>query len=337
MMRVSRLSILLIALMLLALLSTAAGQQSQATNIRPSPHVGVSKSGAAYLFCYFKGNGEDGLHLAYSRDGLIWQPLNNDHTLLRPTVGKDKLMRDPHITTGPDGMYHMVWTTSWTDPVIGYATSRDLIHWSEQRAITPMAHEPDVRNVWAPETFYDASTRQFLLFWSSTIPGRFPETDDSGGNKLNHRIYYTTTKNFREFTPTKILYNGGFNVIDATIVNDAGRYIMFLKDETLRPVVQKNIRYAISRRAAGPYGQASTPITGRYWAEGPSAIKIGRRWIVYFDKYRERRYGAVASTDLKQWEDVSAQVQFPTGARHGTVLRISPVVLTRLLELNNSK
>ena len=25
-----------------------------------------------YLFSYFKGNGEDGLHLAYSNDGLKW-------------------------------------------------------------------------------------------------------------------------------------------------------------------------------------------------------------------------------------------------------------------------
>ena len=31
-----------------------------------------------YLFSYFKGNGEDGLHLAYSNDGLKWTSLKND-------------------------------------------------------------------------------------------------------------------------------------------------------------------------------------------------------------------------------------------------------------------
>lgn len=30
-----------------------------------------------FLFAYFKGNGEDGLHLAYSRDGLRFEPLKN--------------------------------------------------------------------------------------------------------------------------------------------------------------------------------------------------------------------------------------------------------------------
>jgi predicted GH43/DUF377 family glycosyl hydrolase len=287
-----------------------------------------------YLFAYFKNNGEDGLHLAHSRDGFAWQALNNDQSLLKPVIGTDKLMRDPHITVGPDGAYHMVWTSSWTQPVIGYATSRDLINWSEQRAITPMTHEPDARNVWAPETFYDADAKQFVLFWSTTIPGRFSETDDSGGNKLNHRLYSTTTKDFIQFTPTKLFYNNNFNVIDATIVRDAGRYIMFIKDETRLPTAQKNIRVATSNRAEGPYSSASPPITGtNYWAEGPSAIKIGKRWVVYFDKYVEKRYGAVASTDLKQWTDISPKVRFPEGARHGTVLSVPHAVVTKLLKL----
>lgn len=242
-------------------------------------------------------------------------------------------MRDPHITLGPDGFYHMVWTSSWTEPVIGYASSRDLINWSEQRGLTPMAHEPGARNVWAPETFYDGDTGQYLLFWATTMPGRFPETDKQGDNGLDHRMYLTTTKDFRAFTPTRLFYDHGFNVIDATIVKEGRRYIMFLKDETRHPVPLKKIRYAVSDRAIGPYGQPSDPITGEYWAEGPSAIKIDQRWIVYFDKYRDRRYGAVASTDLEQWEDISTDVKFPEGTRHGTVLRVSGKVLGRLREL----
>ena len=335
-MRFARLSVVIAILVLLSLFSTSAGQQARVARLASEADSGEKKSGEAYVFTYFKANGEDGLHLAYSHDGLMWGPLNDGHSLLRPSVGKDKLMRDPHITLGPGGLYHMVWTTSWTDPVIGYATSKDLIKWSEQRAITPMKHEPEARNVWAPETFYDADTKQFLLFWSTTIPGRFPETDNSGGNKLNHRIYLTTTKDFRTFTPTRLFYNPGFNVIDATIVKDGNRYVMFLKDETRVPVAQKNIRYALSQRAEGPFGPASAPITGDYWAEGPSAIRIGTRLVVYFDKYTERRYGAVASTDLKQWEDISPKIQFPEGARHGTALSVPPAVLTRLINLKES-
>jgi hypothetical protein len=285
-----------------------------------------------YLFSYFKGNGEDGLHLAYSFDGFAWQALGGGESLLRPAVGKDRLMRDPQLTLGPGQVFHLVWTTSWTDPVIGHATSKDLIHWSEQQAIRPLASEPAAGNVWAPELFYDERAKQYLLFWATTIPGRFPATDKTGDGGLNHRIYLTTTKDFRSFTPTRLFYEPGFDVIDATVVRDGRRYIMFFKDETRRPVAHKNIRYATSERAAGPYGPASPPITGDYWAEGPTAIKVDGRWIVYFDKYRDRSYGAVVSEDLERWEDISAHVQFPEGARHGSVLRVPRKAVAGLLE-----
>ena len=39
-----------------------------------------------YLFSYFKNNGEDGLHLAYSYDGLKWTALKNDSSFLKPAV-----------------------------------------------------------------------------------------------------------------------------------------------------------------------------------------------------------------------------------------------------------
>ncbi|MFT4018666.1 MAG: glycosyl hydrolase, partial [Agriterribacter sp.] len=67
------------------------------------------------MFSYFKGNGEDGLHLAYSRDGYSFTALNNDQSFLKPELSKDKLMRDPCIIRGADGLFHMVWTVSWHD------------------------------------------------------------------------------------------------------------------------------------------------------------------------------------------------------------------------------
>jgi hypothetical protein len=323
----------LLALVLVSVSQTCPGGQRKANHRADHIQAGALTSDEGYLFTYFKGNGEDGLHLAYSVDGLTWQPLNGGKSLLKPVVGRNKLMRDPQIVAGPDGLFHMVWTSSWNDPVIGCAASRDLIHWSSQLAITPMTREPTALNVWAPELFYDADKRQYLLFWSSTIPGRFPATDRSGDNGRNHRIYVTTTRDFQAFTPTRLFYDQGFSVIDATIIGDGRRYLMVFKDETRWPTAQKNIHYAVSNQAAGPYGPASPTITGSFWAEGPTAIKIGERWIVYFDKYREHRYGAVASADWKQWSDISAQLHFPEGARHGTVLRVPRAVLNKLLEL----
>jgi hypothetical protein len=281
------------------------------------------------LFTYFKGNGEDGLHLATSPDGYKWTALNQDKSVLAPTVSKDKLMRDPCVIRGKDGLFHMVWTTSWHDRGIGYASSKDLVHWSPQQYLPVMEHEPAAKNCWAPEITYDEPHKQYVIYWATTIPGRFTagETTADGGN--NHRIYYTTTTDFKTYSPAKVLYDRDFNVIDATVQPAGKRYVMFLKDETREPV-QKNLRVAFADQATGPYSPPSAPITGQYWAEGPTAIQLGDKWLVYFDKYTSHKYGAVASTDLEHWTDVSDQVQFPSGARHGTVLRITKKELAKL-------
>ncbi len=76
-------------------------------------------NGEAYLFSYFKKNGQDGLHLAYSYDGFKLETLINDQSFLTPAVAKDKLKRDPCIIRGADGRFHMVWTVSWNDGGIG--------------------------------------------------------------------------------------------------------------------------------------------------------------------------------------------------------------------------
>ena len=292
-----------------------------------------------YLFAYFRGNGEDGVHLAYSYDGIGWKALNQDRSLLKPEAGRDKLMRDPAILPCPDGIFRMVWTVSWGERGIGYACSKDLIHWSEQEYIPVMEHEPKAKNCWAPEMIYDDVKNQYMIFWATTIPGRYPETDGQSSRGLspdgnNHRMYYATTRDFQTFSETRLLFDQGFNVIDACIVKDEDRYLMFLKDETNLPFTpQKNIRLAVSKRPEGSYGPASAPITGDYWCEGPSAIKIGDTWFVYFDRYRDNRYGAVVSKDLREWEDISDDVDFPDGARHGTVFPVSRAILERLLEL----
>ncbi|MBN1126120.1 MAG: glycoside hydrolase family 43 protein [Sedimentisphaerales bacterium] len=285
------------------------------------------------IFSYFVGNGEDGLHLAYSRDGLKFHALKDGKSFLTPTAGGDKLMRDPCICIGSDGLFHMVWTVSWKEKGIGYASSKDLIHWAQQKCIPVMEHEPDARNCWAPEVFYDKAGRQYLIFWATTIPDRFPQTDKSGDGGLNHRMYYVTTQDFKSFSPTRLFYDHGFNVIDSTVVTDGNRYIMFLKDETRYPP-QKNIRISLAKKAVGPYGPPSKPITGPYWAEGPAAIKRGDTWYVYFDKYQDHRYGLATSADLKHWSDRSDELSMPQGMRHGTIFEVTTDVLNRLQKVS---
>jgi hypothetical protein len=281
------------------------------------------------LFTSFRGNGEDGLHFLVSEDGLTWRAVAEDRSFLRPEVG-GKLMRDPHIARGPDGTFHMVWTTAWQKFGVGYSSSRDLVHWSPQVLIDVMKDEPETRNVWAPEAVYDPAARRFVLFWSSTVPGRFPSTASSGDRGYNHRIYFTTTRDFGSFGPTRLLLDPGFNCIDATLVQDGARWVMFLKNETADPPVKKLVMTA-APAPIGPFGPVSGAITGDYWAEGPTAIRLGGRWLVYFDRYREKRYGMVSSSDLSQWREETENVRFPDGHRHGSVVRVERKLVSALV------
>lgn len=283
-----------------------------------------------YLFAYFKKNGEDGLHLATSKDGKKWTALKQDQSFLSPTAGKDKLMRDPCIVQGPDGIFHMVWTVSWNEQGIGYAHSKDLVNWSEQRYLPVMEHEPTARNCWAPEIFYDDVSQQFMIYWATTIPNRFPATDTLGDDGYNHRLYYVTTKDFKSFSDTQLLYDKGFNVIDGTLIKAANKYVLFLKNETKKPIAEKNIRIATSQQLTTGYSDASPPITDN-WVEGPTVIKIQDQWIVYFDRYTQKKMGAVASSDLENWIDISEELSFPDGVRHGTILKVKATKVEKVL------
>ena len=282
----------------------------------------AQKEAEVFLFSYFQGRGEDGLHLAYSPDGYQWKALNDNRSLLKPAVGEAKLMRDPCIIRGPEGTFHLVWTTGWHEKGIGYASSENLIDWSEQRFLPVMDHEPEAKNCWAPELFYDDVSEEFMIYWSTTISGKFPETANTAEEDWNHRIYYTTTKDFENFSETKLLYDPGFNVIDAVIVKEDHEYLMVVKNETKFPEVKKDLHISKSEALAHGYGPAGEAITD-HWVEGPTITKAGDKWIIYFDRYRAQQMGAIASDDLENWEDISSQISFPDSTRHGTVFKVS--------------
>ncbi|HUG11783.1 MAG TPA: glycoside hydrolase N-terminal domain-containing protein [Opitutaceae bacterium] len=298
--------------------------------------LGARAADTALLFTYFTRNGEDGLRLAWSEDGLKWHALNEGRSFLAPLIGhKEKLMRDPCIARGPDGTWHMVWTTGWNENGIGYASTRDFINWSPQRELPVMAHEPAVRNTWAPEIAYDEARGEFVIFWASTIPGRFPETAGTSESAYNHRMYCTTTKDFQTCTPTRLFYDPGFSVIDATLLRDGEKQWLIVKDETVTPP-KKHLRVAIAAGAQGPFESLGDPFTPPgLWVEGPTVVKMGADYYVYFDAYRDRRYGAMRSLDMKTWEDVSAQLEMPFEGtpermRHGTVAEVPRALITKL-------
>lgn len=282
-----------------------------------------------YLFAYFvevsQGRG-DGLRLAHSHDGLHWGAIGAGKVFMPPSVGGGSF-RDPHVMRDPEGVYHLVWTTScvpWAesncvqDRGFGHATSRDLVTWS---AADYVPIDLNVEHVWAPETVFDPLTQQYMIVFSAPIDAN-PSAADP------HSLYYVLTSDFESFSPPELLYSRpGRNVIDGTISRVGDEFLMILKDEAEG---QKNLRALVSPSLFGEgawQDDPSAPLTGNYAAEGPSIMERDGQLLIYFDKYAEGAYGALRAaagaplTSPSSWEDISSSTFFP-GVRHGTPIEV---------------
>src|SRR5580693_7125015 len=121
-----------ICICLWAILSALARLNATAAGVAPEP---------VYLFTSFHEADQKYLRFLYSFDGYHWT--NVPGTFLEATVGASKQFRDPSIARGPDGVFHLVWTAGWHgEQGFGYADSKDLIHWSEQKYVPAMTNEP---------------------------------------------------------------------------------------------------------------------------------------------------------------------------------------------------
>jgi len=343
--RASGTAALVAAVVLIAAACAGRGTRPASTGNAGAP----AEQPRAFLFSYFTRNGEDGVHLAWSKDGITWSPLNNGRSVITPAVNgagrgwqewdnTAALMRDPSILQGPDGLFHLVWTISWNDHAIGVAHSKDLIHWSEQTKVPVMEHEPTALNTWAPDLFYDDAAKEFVIVWSSSIPGRFPATDSlaqkTSRGRADHRLYFTTTKDFTSYSKAKLLYDGGFCAIDGTIRKEGDTYYLVMKDETFYPE-RRNLRVASAKHATGPYGPAGPAITGVH-TEGPSLLKSNGWWYLYYDEYTKGKYGALRTHDFVTWQPFSDSLKAARGMRHGSAFLAPQSVLNGLLALDTT-
>ena len=280
-----------------------------------------------YVSTSFHEPATEGLRFIYSHDGVRWDSIQG--VFLRPEVGLQKVMRDPSIVKGPDGTFHLVWTSSWRgDQGFGYSSSKDLIHWTPQRFIATGMDTTTV-NTWAPELFYDDVKRQFLVIWASCVPGKFPDYQEDPKN--NHRLYFLTTKNFKTFSKPQLFYDPGFSAIDATLVKRGkGDYVMVVKDNS-RPM--RNIKVAFGKSPYGPWSAASEPFTEQF-TEGPSTAKVGDWYYIYYDSYRHKIYGSHRTKDFKTFQNQTGTVSFPMGHKHGTVFMAEKQLVEGLIKYN---
>ena len=275
------------------------------------------------MISYFTADDES-MYLALSDDGIRFTPVNDGSPVLHGEVGAGTL-RDPFIGLGPDGRFHLLATDGWTSTSIVHATSESLHDWSPQSLLPVMADVCGARNAWAPEFFVDPSTGLAHLIWSSVV-----DCDDTQRDWLDgtheQRIWGTTTADFRAFEPSRVFFDPGYSVIDATVqATDVG-FIMAFKDErgvNEVSTAHKNIVLATFSR---PWSETAEPIIvispsrTPSPVEGPSLFRRDNEWILIFDHYLEGGYGALKSPDLANWQP--AEISLPPGMRHASVLRL---------------
>lgn len=307
----------------------------------PSPISTTTESEKAFLLPYFLGNGETGIYFAYSDDGLKFKRINEGKVLLPAPNWTNNLTRDPSIIFH-DGVFHMVWTTSWKSRTIGYAFSRDLIYWSTPKQINLWGDRTGVRNTWAPELTWDAEKNEFLVLWSSTTLEELNDGDKSADVHGNdHRTYASRTKDFQTWSPPKLFFSPDpeHTVIDPFVARDDrgtkattdDRWVMVIKNEMSVENGGKNLRLTFSSQMQGPYDRKlGPPIVGagteivNQMAEGPSLFKRDSIWYLYWDAPgSEFSYCLATSPDLKKWTNRSAEMSLPEKRmRHGTVLLV---------------
>ena len=284
--------------------------------------------GTGYVYAYFQGGwptgGHSGVFMSYSSDGLNFEPMNDGNAVYVPpdswgndfSTSDEDQARDPSVVYGPDGLYHMVWTSGITTRTIGYACSADLQTWTNEQLIPIWDSSTVVDNTWAPEIFYDEDNSQYQIVFASDL------------NNEDHKLYSITTTDFSSYSSPSLFYYNGATVIDAMIAKDTvnDRYLMALKDEQGG---QKNIRLSTGPTAQGPWTTDNPIIVGPYSAiegnatEGPSLLKIDDTWYLYYDAYGAGYMGVATTTDpdptnASSWVNMTTQSTMPSG-HHGTV------------------
>jgi len=306
----------------------------------------TSKDDSVLLFTYFRDNGQYGVCLAKSEDGETFTPLNDDKPIFTPPKWKGQnLVRDSSILY-QDGLYHMVWTSSWKGRIFGYANSKDLVNWSTPQQITPfpasLPAEDQPDNIWAPEIQWDPLKKDFFILFSSTTPREKNDEDNSNnngkkGSTYDNRVYLTRTKDFATYTTPKVIFDQDFASIDAVMRIDEAtqRWVMVIKcsrDVNLPKMPGRNlwITYTgldmnqiqwtpLEGPIAGNHSKMfSNPEPQKSMAEGQSLLRYKNKWLLLWDEPAGDEFQIATSPDLKNWTH-NRKAQFPAKGKHGTL------------------
>lgn len=146
---------------------------------------------SVYLKSYERGR--NGLYFSYSTDQDQWTEIGPNHRFLGCDYGPwgaEKKMFSPFLMQDAQGLWHCVWSLNHYDARLAHAASYDLIHWKRQSYPEVMSAFKG-GNCLAPQLRYQAEKELFTILWSSCTNGK------------DTTIYYTQTKDFKNYAPSR--------------------------------------------------------------------------------------------------------------------------------------
>lgn len=297
---------------------------------------------SAYLFVHFKEkqtvDGEQ-VYFAVSKDGLQWEQVNDgnpvlwskqgdcgvrDHTIVRSQEGKFYIISTDLSLAGH---FHSKYESDWGvisrngSKNLVLWESEDLVNWSEPRMLE--LGDESFGCLWAPDVLYDEEQQEYILHWSSS------HASNDYGNKA---IYYTRTKDFKQFEKPSLLYRKeDSGVIDSAIYKHEGTYYFFVKSEA-NPT---GVILQTSKELTGSYTQVESfteemEKLGSTAYEAPTAYQLADgRWCLMIDffgvKGEGQGYVPFITNELSsgQFKRSDESFTFPYRFKHGTVLAIT--------------
>jgi hypothetical protein len=299
-----------------------------------------------YLFAYFEGKGpaekQEQLRFAVSDDAVNWKALNNNEPIIpSKDISNTGGIRDPHILRGADGnSFYMVATdmntkkNGWDyNPGIVLMHSDNLLDWKSSVIDLEKLYKKkfkDIKWVWAPQTFYDAKAKKYLVYFTVRFNYNL---------KLDFYCAYAN-KDFTAFEEEpRLMFSPKDGAIDGDIIYKDGVYHLFYKGNTKDEngkEIKNGIKQATSKKLQGPWKESFEYLDfyadKKTGVEGSSVFKLNNsdEYILMYDLYSSGRYEFQRSKDLYQFTDKTESFTKDFFPRHGSVISITKEEAQRL-------
>jgi non-reducing end alpha-L-arabinofuranosidase len=297
----------------------AAVASAVAAGLVGIPHVASAAPNTAYVMAYFTESPQMvaanyGLHLAVSRDGLNWTPLNQNNPVVTPTAGTLGL-RDPFVFRKQDGTFVVIATDlRGTD----FGQNNQFLHVWDSTDLTSFTGYRRIRmhtlatHTWAPTVFWDASRGQYGIVYSA-----------NNGRDV-FMVNYTT--DFRTVSAPQIYFSPNFGVLDGDIVVDGGTTYLYYKN------LADGFIYGARSTTAAPnsYTTYTSGLRQGNAIEAPLLLKRndGGGWWLWGDSFSPANndYYSWSSTNItgNAWTVLNQRDYTPPmNAKHGSIAGIS--------------